>query len=1069
MELVLSPGYIGDNDGSPFHNEDIREWSHVDRLTGMLENARIETGRWQARNKVAAQSYGKVIDSRERNSADGNLVQRAQRKVEVFQSQGVGGKSIQVVRASQWSSSRVSDLIHCSPLTKSATEHHPSELDSGIKSRLNDWGLSKDSLMLDPLSSLCRKLHSEVVNNSHSLPLFGQSSALLTDQKLSNTFDVIDRNKYSTFTINEKKSNSNENLASLIEEEDSLPSLNFTRDYRVRRSLQLSSKKNPKDTNYTGRVKLSDINTESLESSEFNSSKLPELTNSEIRLRTKAHLEEDNHGKDSYTSSESSPRSTYVGRNSNISRTRSPGTVITRKATIVSNPKPLTYFCQDPLEKNRESLVEVQKPTSIRLGAQDTSRPLASNKTIVHLGNPEEESTGHIKVTIDLKNTPENDAMTDLNSQESNVLFLSDCSAKPTKKVLFCKTEVHFVADSGKVNIVETDGKPPPTNRFRRRRRNSNSNSNISNNSPGISANKNLPVVHFGDTSYEKYIFGATKKRVSEEPQTVANPTQLREEEDYIKDWPLKSSLTLENDSDLKKKEFSTENDQINTQDKIIDQRHRGHTTTVNFGANGFCNLRSVMRDDTSKLSNVEEVALEAPKIISALDLLTRKLDHKTEKLNTKPRSLETECSEEMIAEEAQILLKHVPIHMPVIARVDFDHSPKLINRCNKRSGTLSSLYPVDKIDDGEMISPRLVKSNEMGKISSRLAKSNEVDKMSSRLAKANEVEMISPHLKKPNEVDKISPRLTKSIEVEKMSSRLIKSNEIAKGCPETVPTMHEAKDFCDVSPGTNEQICDPSIFTPLYANVFDSVRKDVPIYENFHVKSNSDAELGPKKIKGHEESEAKVESSIAEREEKPEKIQTQVKQKSVLSRTGSASKNKSGTESNKSPPVRRRKKDIIVNKEKKIEDLDEVKRVYSKNSSEISESRGKAKNTEDGKLKSSKTSSVKKDLKRTGSKSRNSKHSDLGAEISPQVETTGIIKTKKPVEVVYKTAIYNMKNEKFSKPTKTKESKGPRYINDIICGSKERKQPVDKHKKTNASSQHKSTKGTSLTYPKKI
>lgn len=315
-----------------------------------------------------------------------------------------------------------------------------------------------------------------------------------------------------------------------------------------------------------------------------------------------------------------------------------------------------------------------------------------------------------------------------------------------------------------------------------------------------------------------------------------------------------------------------------------------------------------IFSDDTSKLSNVEEVSLEAPRIISALDLMTRKDDHKAEKLNTKPRSLETERSEEMIAEENQILLKPVPIHMPVIARVDFDHSPKLINRCNKRPGTLSSLYPVDKMDDGEMISPRLVKSNEVGKTSSRLAKANEVDKMSSCLVKANELKIISPRLTKSNEVDQISSCLTKSNEFEKISSRLTKSTEIVKGCPETVPLTHEAKDFCDVSPGAKEKICDPSIFTPIYANVFDSVRKDVPIYENFHVKSNSDAELGSKKIKGDEEFEAKVESSTAEREEVPKKIRTQVKQKSLLGRTASGSKNKSGAESNKSPPIRRRK-----------------------------------------------------------------------------------------------------------------------------------------------------------------
>ena len=39
------------------------------------------------------------------------------------------------------------------------------------------------------------------------------------------------------------------------------------------------------------------------------------------------------------------------------------------------------------------------------------------------------------------------------------------------KKVEFCKTEIHFAADSGRVNIVETDGKPPPTSNFRRRKR----------------------------------------------------------------------------------------------------------------------------------------------------------------------------------------------------------------------------------------------------------------------------------------------------------------------------------------------------------------------------------------------------------------------------------------------------------------------------------------------------------------------------------------------------------------------------------------------------------------------
>lgn len=60
MEVVLSAPGCFSNDGTPFKNEEIREWSRVDRLTGMLERARIETGRWRTGNDASAHSYGKV-------------------------------------------------------------------------------------------------------------------------------------------------------------------------------------------------------------------------------------------------------------------------------------------------------------------------------------------------------------------------------------------------------------------------------------------------------------------------------------------------------------------------------------------------------------------------------------------------------------------------------------------------------------------------------------------------------------------------------------------------------------------------------------------------------------------------------------------------------------------------------------------------------------------------------------------------------------------------------------------------------------------------------------------------
>ena len=47
------------NEG-PFRNEEVKEWSRVDRITGMIERARVETGRWRANTKNAEHSYGKV-------------------------------------------------------------------------------------------------------------------------------------------------------------------------------------------------------------------------------------------------------------------------------------------------------------------------------------------------------------------------------------------------------------------------------------------------------------------------------------------------------------------------------------------------------------------------------------------------------------------------------------------------------------------------------------------------------------------------------------------------------------------------------------------------------------------------------------------------------------------------------------------------------------------------------------------------------------------------------------------------------------------------------------------------
>lgn len=104
-------------------------------------------------------------------------------------------------------------------------------------------------------------------------------------------------------------------------------------------------------------------------------------------------------------------------------------------------------------------------------------------------------------------------------------------SGKKHKKVEFSKTEVHFAAESGRVNIVETDEKPPPTQNFRRRRRTS----SITNNHVPEDFNKNgLPLIHFGDTSYEKKLFGVSDQENGIQVQVDAADTFNRDINPYL-------------------------------------------------------------------------------------------------------------------------------------------------------------------------------------------------------------------------------------------------------------------------------------------------------------------------------------------------------------------------------------------------------------------------------------------------------------------------------------------------------------------------------------------------------
>ncbi|XP_043273839.1 uncharacterized protein [Venturia canescens] len=411
MEVVLSPGRFGDETpGVPFQKEEIREWSHVDRLTGMLERARVETGRWQTSNQGAAKSYGKVIDSRERNSADGSIVQRARRQVEIFQSQG-RGRSVQVVRASQWSSSRVTDstsVVGNSSLLPLFNKEEKEEEKEGKlvdTARIETAKKKKSLLHEDTISERLSALL-----GTFSYPVSSTVPLRRIDSKYSSRAAIL---------TSPKRSNSNEDLAILsrvkINEKEKMP----------------FGMENSSTSEDRTRIKYSAVK---LDRDEFE----------KIRKATDSKREGEKRISMGFNNEELTSRPTKSAIQLPPS-SKSNTTVVNLMGDSrrINNPEIL-----DGKHSNVNWI-----PTS-STNSRETRESDSENGNASRNGKPE-ESRGF------------------------------SASQKAPKRVGFSKTEIHFVADSGKVNIVETDEKPPPTNKFRRRRR-----------LTGFVANKTVPDIH---------------------------------------------------------------------------------------------------------------------------------------------------------------------------------------------------------------------------------------------------------------------------------------------------------------------------------------------------------------------------------------------------------------------------------------------------------------------------------------------------------------------------------------------------------------------------------------------
>ncbi|KAK0084016.1 hypothetical protein PV325_007789 [Microctonus aethiopoides] len=587
MEVVLSAPGCFSNDGTPFKNEEIREWSRVDRLTGMLERARIETGRWRTGNDASAHSYGKVTDLRERNSADGCIMQKAKRQVEIFQSKEPG-RSVQVFRASQWSSSRVTDGI--------AKSIMPNRLDPMLN-EINE-ALETDSWKFPSLTLPdADEIPMDLIDNDTFLPIKDSM------QTQSNGFE-----KY----LLPKRCNSDEDLSNFISSDGSsrISSMSFARDCKSRRSLQIP-------------------------------------TSISVSIPNHSELKNDDSSKEIYSKYKTFPNSsgTYASsvriedeRKSNdydLPRRKSPVVMSSPRHSSITRPNAIT-------------VVNLMHPESF----QDNSRNKKSSIVTLRSSpvHPENSQKNH-KSSVTKTNSSGDEGGVNLPS-------------KAVKKVGFCKTEVHFAADSGKVNIVETDGKPPPTNKFRRRRKNQNQ--------TGTSGNLVGRSLECGNN-------GNGNRAM---PRRMIIKSEVPDNEDKIPGLVDNDNSGAYCVVDLESRKFWAN----------PDMNPKIHMTTVKFG-------KSDKRPrEHEELKNPDELA--SPKVVS--EVLTRKIKG-------------PDCSNVITtdSENNRVLSTFVTTHESTVARVEDNlmNSKKLVEESRSKSPSSNKkndskkMVGVDTVDKGKKIS----------------------------------------------------------------------------------------------------------------------------------------------------------------------------------------------------------------------------------------------------------------------------------------------------------------------------------------------------------------------------
>ncbi|CAH2093786.1 unnamed protein product [Euphydryas editha] len=171
-----------------------------------------------------------------------------------------------------------------------------------------------------------------------------------------------------------------------------------------------------------------------------------------------------NNRRKSYSFEDTSINQNISNKNDSFTMDSSTDSGICKSSEIVNdqfNSKKYTNFSEKTDYNQEESFTEWLSRNRLK-NYKDMTPPKRINTPDLQKNRDKIILKSSGKVTITLPTENSKDTPTRTSKPD-------DCDRR-TKKVEFCKTELHFAVDTGTVNIIATDEKPPPSNDFRRKR-----------------------------------------------------------------------------------------------------------------------------------------------------------------------------------------------------------------------------------------------------------------------------------------------------------------------------------------------------------------------------------------------------------------------------------------------------------------------------------------------------------------------------------------------------------------------------------------------------------------------